>query len=831
MAITVSEFKFNYRGQWQSSTLYLKNDIVQFNNAAYVCLQNIPDEWKIATDKQIDTTSYFTGTPEIYFADKRPDAETQYWRLIVRGNQFKRGWGPHKVYTYGDVVRYGGDLYMYTGTPGSGATATATINGQGSIVSVTITNGGSGYSQAPLVTFGFDSLRGSFGAQGYATVSAGVVTGVVITNPGVGYQTAPTVSINFAPVRNTWPEDPTYWVRVFQNPNRDTRRLSGVVFPNHQPLGWTRNYGDYPNPVVADGNAVQFIGADGVPYSAGYHYNVVAGSSYNTAGRGVRDWTHSWQPATFTFTDWMRSTDNTTSLGLGALPNAWLPTPDGLPPRCVQWIRTSSASCWLFNNGEVYYSGINDANGVAGNTGTTQYNCSTRVTNLATTGWLGETWPRSFNQTKIIKIDATTVGLNSQLTASWFALGNDGSMWAWGYNGQSQLGLGSALATTNGNTTSQPAPIRIPAAYFDNKKIVDFIAFGGDYGSVLALDEDGDLWGWGTDYSGELGMGGFAAGNSAKLFPTRVPFDFRKYGGIKKMSYAHSETSATTPLNRYVMILTNDGSLFGAGNFPQGMSPNTPFYAPANTFTGSNAGSFVNRFTKYLTTNYNIKQVENFWILGDAYSCNVFIREKDTGLTYGMGDNSKNTISSQANAYTQTAAGVTGPWTLIRGPRNVISITNNEAGFVGASQTGFFTIMMLDENGRVWGQGDNAYGSLSLGYAGKNITTSSNDPTQDPETGGQYNYWPIRLPSNTRINAIMGFGLFYQGGPTCYDLSGFITDDGQVLYCGVDGTSQGLTTTAIVQGQLTWDLRYQQITTTGANQPQNRYTMHSLVGD
>lgn len=841
MAITVSEFKFNYRGQWQSSTLYLKNDIVQYNNAAYVCLQNIPDEWKIAMDKQVDTQSYFTGTPEIYFADKRPDLETQYWRLIVRGNQFKRGWGPHKVYTYGDVVRYGGDLFMYTGTPGSGATATATINGQGSIVSVTVTNGGIGYSQAPLVTFGFDSMRGSFGASGYATVANGSVVNIVITNPGIGYQTAPTVNINFAPVRNTHPEDPTYWVRIFTNPNRDSRRLYGAVFPNHQPLGWTRNNGDYPNPTISDGNSVQYIGVDGVPYSCGFNYSPGPTTSLNTAGRGVRDWVASWQASSFTFVDWLRSTDNQTGLGLGVLANAWLPTPDGLSPRCIQWVRTYNSSCWVFNNGEVYYSGYNNSNGMAGNGSTSQYNCTTRVTNLGTTGWIGETWPRSFNQTKIIKVDATTVGMqypgSGSIDPSWFAIGNDGSMWAWGNNTYSQLGLGSTNATTNPNSTglagvSQTSPIRIPASYFDNKKIVDFICFGGDYGSCLALDEDGELWGWGTDYSGELGMGGqygLTYGNQ-RLLPTRVPFDFRKYGGIKKMSYAHSQTSANTPLQRFVMILTNDGSLFGAGVFPVGQSPTEPFYTPANSQTNTQ-GQVVNRFTKYMTTNYNIKQVDNFWIIGgDTYSNNVFIREKDTGLTYGMGDNTYNTISSQPAAYKAGANGVTGPWTLIRGPRNVVAITNNEAGYIGSGNQGYFTIVMLDENGRVWGQGYNNYGSLSLGYAGQSIAVAVNDPTQDPEAGGQYHYWPIRTPSNTRINAIMGFGL--AGGN---DISAFMTDDGQVLFCGGDGTTPGsassIGSTNSVQGQLNWLWRYRQITSTSNNYTLPRYTMHSLVGD
>jgi len=813
MGLTVSQFKFNYRGQWQSATLYKKNDIVQYNNAAYVCLQDVSDEWKVAMDHQVvqnnsaTASPFYVSSPEIYFVDKRPDLETQYFRLIARGNTFKRGWAPHRVYTYGDVVRYGGDLFMYTGMPGQNATATAAINGQGSIVGVTITNGGTGYSQAPLVTFGFDSLRGSAGAQGYATVSNGVVTGVVITHPGLNYQTAPTVNLNFAPVRNTHPEDPTYWTRVFTNPNRDTRRLYAVATPNMQPLGWTRNNGDYPNTVVSDGTMIGFIGADGVPYSNGWNTG-----TYNTGGRGIRDWLNSWQPSSFTFTDWMRSTDNQASLSLGVLSSGWLPTPDGLPPRCIQWIKVWQASCWLFNNGEVYYSGINDSTGQAGMTSATQYSVTTRVTNLSTSGWLGETLQRSFNQTKIIKIDTTTVGVNTQISGTWFALGNDGSMWGWGRNDVGQIGLGNSATSTSLSLANQLSPIRIPAVFFDNKKIVDFICFGHDYGTCIALDEDGDLWGWGSDWSGELGMGGRPAANNTRVIPTRIPFDFKKFGGVKKMSYAHTGSNSV----RYVIILTNDGSLFGAGQFPSAMAPNSPFYGVASSTTNS-TGRQVNRFTKYMTTNYNIKQVENFWILGDAISCNVFIREKDTGLTYGMGDNTQNTVTSATQAY-GTGAGTQGPWSLIRGPRNVVHMTNTESG---NGQNGSLTIMMLDENGRVWGQGLNTRGSLSLGYNGKSFDQTV-DPAQNPEAGGMYHYWPARMPSNTRITTLMG-----QGRPT-YDLSSFITDDGQCLYCGSDSANDTISA-GLVQGQVVYAFRHYFVSTSDGNSV--RYTMHSLVGD
>jgi hypothetical protein len=64
------------------------------------------------------------------------------------------------------------------------------IAASNSVTGVAITNGGSGYTSAPTVTFTGGS--GS-GAAGFAVLNGGVVVGVIITNPGSGYISDPTV--------------------------------------------------------------------------------------------------------------------------------------------------------------------------------------------------------------------------------------------------------------------------------------------------------------------------------------------------------------------------------------------------------------------------------------------------------------------------------------------------------------------------------------------------------------------------------------------------------------------------------------------------------------
>ena len=61
--------------------------------------------------------------------------------------------------------------------------------------SVSVTNGGSGYTSVPTVTF-TAGRGGGAGLTGTAVVTGGVVTGINVTNPGSGYVFPPTVTIS-----------------------------------------------------------------------------------------------------------------------------------------------------------------------------------------------------------------------------------------------------------------------------------------------------------------------------------------------------------------------------------------------------------------------------------------------------------------------------------------------------------------------------------------------------------------------------------------------------------------------------------------------------------
>src|SRR3989338_2927576 len=76
--------------------------------------------------------------------------------------------------------------------------------------------------------------------------------------------------------------------------------------------------------------------------------------------------------------------------------------------------------------------------------------------------------------------------------AHTLALKQDGTLWAWGYNGSGQLGLGD---TINRNTPTQVC------------SGTTWQAVSAGDAHTLALKQDGTLWAWGYNGYGQLGLG------------------------------------------------------------------------------------------------------------------------------------------------------------------------------------------------------------------------------------------------------------------------------------------------------------------------------------
>lgn len=75
------------------------------------------------------------------------------------------------------------------------------------------------------------------------------------------------------------------------------------------------------------------------------------------------------------------------------------------------------------------------------------------------------------------------------------ALKRDGTVWAWGWNGYGQLG--------DGTTTQRTTPVRASAT------LDHVVAIAAGSAHSLALKDDGSVWAWGNNTSGQLGDGTF----------------------------------------------------------------------------------------------------------------------------------------------------------------------------------------------------------------------------------------------------------------------------------------------------------------------------------
>ena len=126
-------------------------------------------------------------------------------------------WQPETAVTLNQQIFYGENLYTVTvaGTTGlideapthnegEAVNGTATLSyaggaakaqatvGTSTITNVTITNGGSGYSSSPRLSF---TGGGGQGATAVASVIGGVISTVTVTNAGSGYTSVPTILI------------------------------------------------------------------------------------------------------------------------------------------------------------------------------------------------------------------------------------------------------------------------------------------------------------------------------------------------------------------------------------------------------------------------------------------------------------------------------------------------------------------------------------------------------------------------------------------------------------------------------------------------------------
>jgi alpha-tubulin suppressor-like RCC1 family protein len=125
----------------------------------------------------------------------------------------------------------------------------------------------------------------------------------------------------------------------------------------------------------------------------------------------------------------------------------------------------------------------------------------------------------------------------------------DGTLWAWGFNGNGQLG--------SGHTSDQHAPVQIGSD-------TNWTTVTAGYWHSLAMKSDGTLWAWGYNFYGQLGDG--------------------------TNTDRHSPVQVITLLTHTLTVITNGtgtGTVSGAGTYDHGATRQLHATASSDSaFTG-----------------------------------------------------------------------------------------------------------------------------------------------------------------------------------------------------------------------------------------------------
>lgn len=119
-----------------------------------------------------------------------------------------------------------------------------------------------------------------------------------------------------------------------------------------------------------------------------------------------------------------------------------------------------------------------------------------------------------------LKMIQTTVGFVSisVYDKRWYAVDENGKLWAWGYNGNGLLG--------DGTKTNRNRPVNIAVD-------VKFVSVCAGQACTYAIDQEGFLWSWGSNNGGQLGDGT----RNECLVPKQIPIDVR-FVSVSKESFA-----------------------------------------------------------------------------------------------------------------------------------------------------------------------------------------------------------------------------------------------------------------------------------------------------
>ena len=140
------------------------------------------------------------------------------------------------------------------------------------------------------------------------------------------------------------------------------------------------------------------------------------------------------------------------------------------------------------------------------------------------------------------------------------AVGSDGNVYAWGNNSSGQLG--------DGTRDDKHAPVRVKTpdrkTYPDLPADFTYVQVSAGYQHSLAVGSDGNVYAWGNNSLGQLGNG---TGSGSQTTPVRVKTPDRKTYPDLPADFTYLQVSAGTD---HSLAVGSDGNVYAWGNNSSG---------------------------------------------------------------------------------------------------------------------------------------------------------------------------------------------------------------------------------------------------------------------